>query len=62
MLSASLVVARRTQIQLVHDAPAIIGFVADQVSLRAGLLSIPIMGVTVLIFARVLPGRIRPAH
>ncbi|MGO1434123.1 MAG: MFS transporter [Canibacter sp.] len=43
-------------------SPPIIGFVADQVSLRAGLLSIPIMGVTVLICARVLPGRIRPAH
>ena len=38
-------------------SPPIIGFVADHVSLRAGLLSIPIMGLTVILCARVLPRR-----
>jgi MFS family permease len=49
-------------------SPPLVGLVADAVSLRVGLLAVPIAGLAVVVLARVLPGRkelgsglIRPA-
>ena len=37
-------------------APAVIGVVADAISLRAGLVAIPLAAVAVLILSQALPG------
>jgi len=43
-------------------SPIVVGAVADAVSLRAGLLTVPVAGIAVVVLARVLSPRIRSAR
>ena len=43
-------------------APLLVGVVADATSLRVGLLSVPVAGVVVMVFAGALSARHRPSR